>query len=125
MNRTAIPTLIAVLASSLANAGEADVLNARVDCSPDRICVFHVTVQHADDGWDHYANRWEILDSDGKRIALRELAHPHDHEQPFTRSGTITISEGTHTVTVRAHDSVHEYGGKQMSVELPSGWRGL
>jgi len=43
-----------------------------------------------------------------------------DIEQPFTRrlSG-IKIAEGIKEVTVRAHDSLHGYGGKAANVILP------
>ena len=40
----------------------------------------------ADSGWDHYANRWEVLEPEGQVIATRTLLHPHVDEQPFTRS---------------------------------------
>jgi hypothetical protein len=41
-----------------------------------------VTVRHADEGWEHYADCWEVLTLDGEVLATRELAHPHDNEQP-------------------------------------------
>jgi hypothetical protein len=78
---------------------------------------FDVTVGHADEGWDHYADAWEVLGPDGTRLGLRPLAHPHVTEQPFTRSlGGVTIPEGVKTVTVRARDSVHGWGA---AVEVP------
>jgi hypothetical protein len=41
-------------------------------------------------------------------------------EQPFTRSlSGVRISATVSEVTVRAHDSVHAYGGKTVTVELP------
>ena len=50
----------------------------------------------------------------------RVLLHPHDHEQPFTRSlPRVAVPEGLRRVAVRAHDSVHEYGGAVMTVRLP------
>jgi hypothetical protein len=73
-----------MLASPLLRAGEADVVDVRVECPND--CTFNVTVRHDDKGWDHYANQWEILTPDRKLIAKRVLYHPHVNEQPFTRS---------------------------------------
>lgn len=101
-------------------AGEADVLEADVDCNSDSVCNFSVSVLHADTGWEHYADKWEILDDDGNVIAVRELAHPHVQEQPFTRSlGNVSVPDGLTQVTIRAHDSVDGYGGKELVVELP------
>lgn len=116
-----MPKILALLlvpcAASL--AGEADVLEADVSCDGSS-CRFSVTVEHADEGWDHYANKWEILDPDGEVIAVRELAHPHETEQPFTRSlGNVEVPAGVDKVTIQAHDSVHGYGGRKLVVELP------
>ncbi len=109
----------AFIAHSQAFAGEADVLNVEVICDDDATCDFSVTVKHADDGWEHYANRWEVRTLDGKRLAVRELAHPHDNEQPFTRSlRNVQIPDDVNKVIVRARDSRHQYGGKEMTVEL-------
>lgn len=54
----------------------------------------HVTLRHPDTGWDHYADGWEVLDAAGNRLGLRVLAHPHVHEQPFTRSLTLDALPG-------------------------------
>jgi len=102
-------------------AGEADVLDVSVSCGINSICRFDVTVKHDDEGWKHYANRWEILSPDGEVLATRVLAHPHANEQPFTRSlGNVKIPSDLSAVVVRAHDLQHEYGGKEFAVELPS-----
>jgi hypothetical protein len=69
-------------------------------------------VQHDDEGWDHYADRWEILDT-------RVLLHPHSRA-PFTRSiPRAKIPAGIKEIRVRAHDSVHGYGGKELVVPVP------
>lgn len=104
---------------SPAYAGEADILKVVANCNTQRQCHFSVTVKHSDEGWDHYANRWEILNPEREIIATRVLMHPHEQEQPFTRSlPAVVIPEGIEAVIVRAHDSVHEYGGKEMTVML-------
>jgi hypothetical protein len=101
-------------------AGEADVVEVNVSCNAQRICRFDVTVRHDDEGWDHYANSWEVLSPDGDVLATRILAHPHENEQPFTRSlGGVMIPAGVDQVILRAHDSVHEYGGDTLTVSLP------
>lgn len=102
----------------IALAGEADVIDVQVSGS-DGVYRFAVTVQHADTGWDHYANGWEVVGEDGTVYGERILAHPHVDEQPFTRSVSITIPKGIDTVIVRAKDSVHGLGGKEMKISMP------
>lgn len=103
----------------VALAGEADVLDVRVSESGGAY-HFDVTVQHADTGWEHYANAFEIVAPDGTVLGKRVLYHPHVNEQPFTRSLTgVRIPDGIMEVDVRAVDSVHGTGGKVMRVEVP------
>lgn len=100
-------------------AGEADILDADISCDGGA-CRFSVTVEHNDEGWDHYADKWEIMGANGEVIAVRELAHPHENEQPFTRSlSNVEIPHGLESVTIRAHDSVHGHGGGELTVDLP------
>ena len=81
---------------------------------------FSVTLRHKDEGWDHYANVWEIIGPDGRVIDRRVLAHPHDTEQPFTRSlGHVEIAPGIKQVTIRGGDNVSGIGGKTMLVKIP------
>ncbi|MCW8858167.1 MAG: hypothetical protein OQK50_04835 [Deltaproteobacteria bacterium] len=100
-------------------AGEADVVRVEVNKSGSSYS-FNVTVQHGDEGWQHYADKWDVIGSDGKILATRVLYHPHVNEQPFTRSlSGVAIDAGNREVIVRAHDLVHGYGGQEMRVELP------
>ena len=102
-----------------ATAGVADVVKAKAVCSQDSTCNFSVTLKHEDSGWDHYANRWEILSLDDKVLGVRVLHHPHVNEQPFTRSlHGISVPPSIKKVKVRAQDSVHGYGGKEIIIEL-------
>ena len=72
---------------------------------------FDVTLRHADEGWDHYADRWDVLDGDGHLLGQRVLLHPHVNEQPFTRSlRGVAIPAGVEVVYIRPHDSVHGDG---------------
>jgi hypothetical protein len=108
-----------VVIAPIAHSGEADVIDVQVSCSDERVCDFNVTVRHADEGWDHYADRWEVRTPDGKRLASRTLQHPHVDEQPFTRSLTnVRIPEGIDEIVVRARDSRHKYGGREVAVKL-------
>lgn len=111
--------LILCTAAPLA-AGEADVVAVTVSAQGGGTYRFDVTIRHADEGWDHYADGWEVLAPDGTPLGYRKLLHPHVDEQPFTRSlSGVEIPDGINEVVVRAHDSVHEWGGVEMTVAVP------
>jgi hypothetical protein len=108
-----------VAAPSLALSGEADVVAVKATPQAGGIWRFDVTVRHADAGWDHFADKWDIVATDGTVLGTRTLLHPHETEQPFTRSlDGVAIPAEVATVTVRAHDSVHGYGGAEITVQL-------
>ena len=108
------------LAAPIAVAGEADVVDVVISRTGEGVYAFAVSVRHDDTGWDHYADRWEVVAPDGSVLGTRVLLHPHEHEQPFTRSqGGIRIRDDMQTVTVRAHDSVHGLGGAELTVAVP------
>lgn len=106
--------------------GNADVLQVRAVQAPDASWTFHVTVQHPDTGWDDYADGWDVVLPDGSVVRpdpdspfTRLLLHPHEEEQPFTRSqGALIIPEGVSEVRVRAHDLVDGYGGREVVLDL-------
>jgi len=100
-------------------ADEADVVNVTIESLGDGKFRINATVAHADTGWDHYANRWDVLDETGQVIGVRELAHPHENEQPFTRSVRVDIPLTVKRITVRANDSVHDTGGKLFEIDVP------
>lgn len=117
--RTVIAVTAFLLLPALAIAGEVDVVDAQASKSADGTWRFDVTLRHADEGWDHYADAWEVLAPDGTVLATRVLYHPHVEEQPFTRSlSGIRIPAGISTVTIRGHDKVHGYGGKTLTLTL-------
>lgn len=92
----------------------------------DGLWRFIVTVAHPDTGWDDYADGWDVVLPDGTILKrnpadpfTRLLLHPHENEQPFTREqGGLLIPDGVDTVTVRAHDLVDGYGGREVVVDL-------
>jgi len=115
-----VSAILLMILGPAAMAGEADVVGVEVSKQGEGRFRFDVTVRHADEGWDHYADRWEVLGPDGAALGVRELAHPHVNEQPFTRSlSGVEIPVGVSEVTVRARDSVHGYGGREMTVAVP------
>jgi len=124
MNQSRLaPTLLclclALGAAPSLRAGEADVLEGVVTPLGDDRYRIDATVRHADTGWDHYADRWDVLAPDGTRLGSRELAHPHENEQPFTRSLTLEIPAGVTRITLRANDSVHGTGGASVELDVP------
>lgn len=117
---SALACLPLVPLTPVAVAGEADVVGVTASQNGDGSWRFDVTVAHADTGWDHYADRWDVVSPDGAVLGERVLLHPHVNEQPFTRSlGNVVIAEDIDVVIVRAHDSVHGLGGVEMRVTLP------
>jgi hypothetical protein len=119
--RLAPLALAALLAlAPAAGAETADVVDVAVSTGDDGSYRFDVTIRSEETGWDKYADKWEVLGPDGQVIATRALAHPHVDEQPFTRSlGGVEVPRGVVRVTVRAHDSVTGFGGREMTVSLP------
>ena len=82
---------------------------------------FDVTVQHHDEGWDHYATGWDLYDPETDEVvATRVLLHPHEREQPFTRSLDAVDLQGRRFVIVRAFCQVHGYGGHEVTIDLES-----
>jgi len=113
-------SLVCAAGTNVGMAGEADVVGVEVSKSSDGAYRFDVTVAHGDEGWDHYADAWDVVTPDGTVLGTRVLHHPHETEQPFTRSTTVTIPDGVTEVVLRAKDSVHEYGGAEITVPLPA-----
>ncbi|MDA4843926.1 hypothetical protein [Hoeflea poritis] len=105
--------------ASLVSAGEVDVVAVDAERQSDGKWRFSVTLLHDDEGWDHYADRWDVVGPDGTVYGKRVLAHPHVNEQPFTRSlSGVAIPDGVTSVIIRGNDSVHGLGGKEMTVDL-------
>ncbi len=101
------------------HAGEADIVDlAIINLGNDQFRI-DATVIHADTGWQHYANRWDVSSTEGAVLGSRKLLHPHESEQPFTRSLTLTIPPDVTEVVVRAHDLEHELGGATMTITVP------
>jgi hypothetical protein len=106
--------------------GNADVLHVRAVQASDGTWTFHVTVEHPDTGWEDYADGWDVLTPDGEVLKpdpdspfTRLLLHPHESEQPFTRSQSgIAVPPTVTQVRVRAHDLVDGYGGREVWVDL-------
>lgn len=120
------PTATSAPTTSPGRAADADVLHVRAVQASDDTWTFHVTVRHPDTGWEDYADGWDVVTPDGTVIKpdpespfTRLLLHPHENEQPFTRSQSgIVIPPDATQVRVRAHDLVDGYGGREVIVDL-------
>ena len=109
-----------ILLTGTAMATPASVLDVVAVANDDGTYGFNVTVAHQDEGWTHYANKWEILTPDGKVIAVRVLYHPHVDAQPFMRTlARVEVPIGVTRVTVRAYDTVTGPGERTFSIDLP------
>jgi hypothetical protein len=106
-----------VMASPL-HAGDVTIVDARAECPS--TCTFSVTLEHADTGWDHFANQWEVIGPGGEVLGTRVLYHPHENEQPFTRSlSGVAIPPEITRVRIRARDSKHGYAEQEFELDLP------
>ena len=106
----------AALSPALADQAKIERVTARQSGSG---WSFNVTIRHPDTGWEHYADGWSVNTPDGTELGFRKLAHPHENEQPFTRSlSGVAIPEGINEVVIRARDSVHGWSDATYTVKL-------
>ncbi|MEH6473303.1 MAG: hypothetical protein V7752_18885 [Halopseudomonas sp.] len=110
--------LSGALLSGSSIAGEVEIVEA-VAQRHGAQWQFDVTLRHADSGWDHYADRWRIIGPQGRELGERILYHPHQHEQPFTRSlSGVELPDGTRSVEIEAHDSVHGWAATRYTLTI-------
>ena len=96
-------SVILLLVSPVCFANEVRIVDVRVECSGH--CNFTVTLEHA---------------LDGKLLGSRVLYHPHENEQPFTRSlAGVVIPAGLRQVKIRARDSLHGFTEQEVVVDIP------
>lgn len=101
-------------------AGHADVFTVEVTPQNKQLYTFTIKLRHLDSGWDHYANRIEIIAPDGKILHSLRIAEPHIQQQPFTHQVTdVHIPYNFTWVKIRAHDVQHGYGGRIVTSSIP------
>lgn len=111
-------TVCLLLLSPVCFAGEVSIVEVTVECPSS--CTISVTLEHADEGWHHYADKWDVVTLDGRLLKSRVLHHPHENEQPFTRSlSGVIIPQDINQVKIRARDSKHGYSKQEVIVDLP------
>ena len=127
LERFQIKFILIILAlgpSAAVEADQAHVQRAEAFALGQNSYRLRVTVRHTDEGWKHYADRWEVVSLQGKVLATRVLHHPHDNEQPFTRElSPVQIPQGERWVVIRAHDKVHDYSGAEIKLDLSQAQR--
>ncbi|MGB0749073.1 MAG: hypothetical protein ACPGO3_10030 [Magnetospiraceae bacterium] len=110
---------LSFMVSGALTAGEVEILGAQATAQGNDEFRFSVTLRHGDTGWDHYADAWRVETEGGDILGTRTLFHPHEDEQPFTRSlNGVSIAGDTKTVFIRAHDSVHGWTEETVAVPL-------
>lgn len=79
----------------------------------------NTTLKHDDTGWEHYADAWRVVSENGEKLGERILFHPHENEQPFTRSlSRLLVPEKMNIVFVEAHDKKHGWSKQRVRVDL-------
>jgi hypothetical protein len=114
-----VVAVVSLLAGAVATAGEVTVVAAELRQEAPGRWTASVTLRHDDTGWEHYADAWRVVAADGTVYGTRTLYHPHETEQPFTRSlSGIAIPPGTDAVRVEARDNRHGWSPQHLTVDL-------
>lgn len=96
-----------------------DVLEATANQDGDGTWTFAATLSSPYDSPERYADAWRVVGPDGTVYGIRELAHDHASEQPFTRNQSgIEIPDEVEIVTVEGHDQISGWGGATVDVSL-------
>lgn len=96
-----------------------DVIEAELEPSGDAWRL-DATVSSPYDTPERYADAFRALDGNGVVLGVRELAHDHANEQPFTRSLTgLEIPDDVERITVEGRDQRHGWGGATVEVQVP------
>ena len=95
-----------------------DVIDAIAERAGDR-WSFSATISSPYDTAERYADAWRVVAPDGTVLGVRELAHDHAAEQPFTRSlAAVAVPATVRIVTIEARDLVHGWGGATVDIDL-------
>ena len=116
--RISLLSIIFLISSPIVDAADVEIVAAEFNKKGEHWSA-EVTLKHDDKGWDHYADNWRVVDSQGNILGNRVLYHPHVNEQPFTRSlSNITIPKDINRVYIEAHDKVHGWTKKRLKIDL-------
>lgn len=97
-----------------------DVIDAELEPQGDAWRL-DATLSSPYDTPERYADAFRALSVDGTELGVRELAHDHANEQPFTRSlAGLDIPDDVTRITVEGRDQEHGWGGGTVEVEVPT-----
>lgn len=98
-----------------------DVVDAELEPT-DGTWRLSATLSSPYDTPERYADAFRAVAEDGTVLGVRELAHDHANEQPFTRSLTeLEIPADVTRITVEGRDRTHGWGGATVELAVPSG----
>ena len=116
---TAPPTTSPATTTPIGAADCPEVLAVEFRQSEPGVFTVSTTVRSVDIEGVSFADAWEVRDLEGNVLGTRILAHPHANEQPFTRSQTIELPEGTTVVYVEGRDQGNGWSGQRFEFALP------
>ena len=115
---TGLLTLASLFVSTTIFANDVEIVEVMIEPSAHR-WTFHVTLKHDDTGWKHYADGWRIVDEEGNELGFRKLWHPHEKEQPFTRTlASVLIPKDKNIIYIEAHDKVHGWSKQRVRINM-------
>ena len=96
-----------------------DVIAAEANRQSDGSWTISVTMSSPYDSAARYADAWRILGPGADVFGIRELAHDHAAEQPFTRSlGGVRLDDDVTQVIVEGRDQINGWGGSSFVLVL-------
>lgn len=97
-----------------------DVIDAELEPQGDAWRL-SATLSSPYDTPERYADAFRARSEDGTELGVRELAHDHANEQPFTRSLTgLNIPNDVARITIEGRDQEYGWGGDTVELEVPS-----
>jgi hypothetical protein len=110
--------IVALVFSPLLLAKEVEITKVELEPTGSTWTV-HVTLRHDDQGFEHYANGWRLVDAKKNVIAAQELYHPHDKKKSFTDSkANIKIPSQTKLVFLEAQAKPHGWSKQRVRIDL-------
>lgn len=96
-----------------------DVIDASATRTAEGTWRFSATLSSPYDSPRRYADAWRVLTTEGTELGVRELAHDHAGEQPFTRSlSGVQVPPEVDEVIIQGRDQVSGWGGATVQVQL-------
>ena len=118
MNQRFFGFLAMIILCQTALANDVEIVNVEF-INQGNTWRVNTTIKHHDTGWEHYADAWRVVSESGEKLGERILFHPHENEQPFTRSlQRLVIPKNMNVIYVEAHDKKHGWSKQRVQVDL-------